>query len=196
MRDRRERTTENRGQGDSKTPFLRTAKECAYLAVFVAIVIAAQFALAAIPSVEAVTLLFVAYAYVFGVRRGTLAATAFSLLRMLLFGFQPHVLLLYLLYYNGLTALFGGLGKWIKSGKELRFLWLIILIACLCTATFSMLDNVITPLWFGFTARAAKAYFFASLPVMFPQIICTAVSVSALFIPLEKAFRFIKKGLR
>lgn len=180
-----------------KTPSaLRAAKECAYLAVFVALLIAAQFVLSFLPGVEIVTVLFIGYAFVFGVKRGMMAATAFSLLRMLLFGFQPNVLVLYLVYYNGLTALFGGVGRWVKAGKELRSLWWITLLACLCTISFSMLDNLITPLWYGFTARAAKAYFFASFSVMLPQVICTLLSVSLLFLPLQKTFGFIKKGLR
>ena len=172
----------------------RSGKECAYLAVFVALVIAAQLLLAAVPGVEVVTLLFVAYAFVFGVRRGMIAATAFSLLRMLVFGFSPTVLLLYLVYFNGLTALFGGLGRVVK--KPLRCLWWLVLVACVCTALFSVIDAILTPLWYAFSPRATQAYITATLPFMIPQIICTAVSVGVLFIPLQKAFFFIKKGLK
>ena len=191
-RNKREEGTD----GKQTPPVFRAAKESAYLAVFVALLIAAQFAFSFLPGLEIVTVLFIGYAFVFGVSRGMLAATAFSLLRMFLFGFQPNVLVLYLVYYNALTALFGGIGRRVKEGKELRSLWWIVLIACLCTASFSMLDNLITPLWYGFTARAAKAYFFASLSVMLPQVVCTLVSVGLLFLPLQKTFGLIKKGLR
>ena len=172
----------------------RSGKECAYLAVFVALVIAAQLLLASIPGVEVVTLLFVVYSFVFGVRRGMISATAFSLLRMLVFGFSPTVLILYLFYFNGLTAAFGGLGKVIK--KPLRWLWLLVLIACACTAIFNLTDAILTPLWYAFSARATQAYFLAMLPFMIPQIICTAVSVGVLFIPLQKTFAFIKRGVK
>lgn len=175
----------------AKITVKNTAKELAQLAVFVALVIAAQFALSFIPGVEIVTLLFVSYAFAFGIRRGMLAATAFSLLRQLLFGFFPNVLVLYLLYYNALAALFGFLGKRVE--KPLKNLWWIILLACLCTACFTMLDNIITPLWFRYTKKAARAHFIASLPVMFPQIVCTAVTVGGLFFPLYKAFCLIKR---
>lgn len=168
-----------------------TAREVARLAVFVALVIAAQLALAFVVGVEVVTLLFVTYAFTFGVRRGTLAATAFSLLRQLLFGFYPNVLLLYLTYYNGLTLCFGFLGGKVKN--PLKNLWWLTLTACLCTVCFTLLDDVITPLWYGYTAKAARAYRIASLNAMLPQVVCTGVTVGILFIPLYKAFCLIKR---
>ena len=84
-----------------------TAKECAYIAVFVALVISAQLVLSAIPGIEVVTVLFIAYAFTFGVVKGMFSATVFSLVRQLLFGVDLKVLVLYLIYYNFLTALFG-----------------------------------------------------------------------------------------
>lgn len=176
-----------------KQTAVRSGKECAYLALFVALVIAAQLVFAAVPGVEVVTVLFVAYAFVFGVRRGMLAATAFSLLRQLIFGFSPTVLILYLVYFNGLTALFGGIGK--KVEKPAHALWWLVLVACVCTACFSILDNILTPLWYSFSKRAAKAYVLASLPFMIPQIICTALSVGFLFLPLQKVFALVGKSV-
>ena len=107
----------------AKITVKNTAKELAQLAVFVALVIAAQFALSFIPGIEVVTLLFVSYAFAFGIRRGMLAVTAFSVLRQLLFGFFPNVLVLYLLYYNALAALFGFLGKRVERPLK-NLLWI------------------------------------------------------------------------
>ena len=180
-----------------------TAKECAYLAVFVALVIAAQLTFAAVAGVEFVTVLFVTYAFVFGWKRGMAAATVFSVLRQLLFGFYPTVFVLYIVYYNFLTLLFGFLGA--KLGKKLGgkidkktigILCILVCAACIATVCFTLFDNILTPLWYGWTPRARKAYFYASLPVLFPQVICTAVSVSVLFLPLRVAFSYIKRGLR
>lgn len=168
-----------------------TAKELAQLAVFVALVIAAQLALSFVPGVEVVTLLFVTYAFTFGVRRGMFAATAFSLLRQLVFGVYPTVLILYLVYYNGLTLCFGLLGGKVK--KPLKNLWWLTLTACVCTACFTLFDDVLTPLWYGYTQKAARAYFIASLPFMLPQVLCTGVTVGVLFFPLYKAFCLIKR---
>ncbi len=171
--------------------FARSAKESAYIAVFVALVIAVQFALSAVPGVELVTVLFVAYAFAQGVRRGMIAATAFTFLRQLIFGFYPIVFVLYIIYFNLLTLCFGFLGHKIKN--VLKFLPLLVIIACICTVCFTMIDNVLTPLWLGFDKRSTLLYFKASLPFMIPQVICTAISVTALFFPLYKAFGLIGK---
>lgn len=184
----------NRKERRGRKIAVRSAKECAYLAVFVALLIGAQLPLAAIPGVEIVTLLFVVYSFVFGICRGMLAATAFSMLRQFVFSFSPTVLVLYLVYYNFLTAVFGGFGHIVK--RPLVCLWWLTAAACVCTVCFTMIDNVITPWWLGFSDRARRAYFYASLSFMIPQVICTAVTVGLLFYPLQRVFRQIKKGLQ
>lgn len=172
---------------------VHSAKECAFLAVFVALVIAVQLCLAAIPGVELVTVLFLAYAYVMGAKRGIIAATVFTILRQLLFGFTPVVFCLYIVYFNSFTLLFGLLGK--KWKNNVRALPYLVVLACVCTACFTLLDNLLTPLWYAFTKRAFKVYFLASLSVMLPQILCTAISVFVLFIPLQKVFTQAKRSL-
>lgn len=170
-----------------------SAKECAYLAAFVALVIAAQIVFSFVPGVEIVTVSFVAYSFVMGARRGIVAATAFSLLRGFVFGFFPNVLVLYLLYFNLLVICFGLIGrKWRAGVKALPWLDLI---ACVCTVCFTLIDNVLTPLWYAYSAQAARAYFVASLPFIIPQVICTALSVALLLLPLTKVFSFVKKRL-
>jgi hypothetical protein len=165
-------------------------KDCAYIAVFVALTIAAQLCLSFIPGVEVVTVLFVTFSFAFGCRRGIVAATVFSLLRQLVFGFSPTVLVLYLVYYNLLALLFGFLGRQSKITPQ-KLVCLTIL-ACLCTICFTMMDNIITPLWYGYSKRALKIYFYASFSFMIPQVICTAVSVGILFLPLVKIFNVLK----
>ncbi len=170
------------------------AKECAYAATFTALLIAAQLCLAAIPSVEVVTPLFLSYAFAFGGRRGAVVGVAFSLLRQLVFGFFPSVLVLYLLYYPLTAALFGWLGG--KVRKPLPALWWLTGIACFCTFGFSLLDSVITPLWYRFTAQASWAYFLASLPIAGTQVVCTAATVALSFLPLTRALAIARKGLK
>ncbi len=178
---------DNMGQNSTKRKVRAIGKDCAYVAVFVSLTIAAQLCLSAIPGVEVVTVLFVAFAFAFGCRQGMIAATAFSLLRQLVFPFSPTVLILYLIYFNLLALLFGFLGRYIALKPK----WVPILtaIACLCTVGFTMLDNVITPLWMGYSGRLFKIYFLASFSFMIPQVICTAITVGILFLPLAKIFK-------
>ena len=171
----------------------RTAKECAYLAVFVALTIGAQLAFSAIPGIEVVTVLFVAYSFVFGARRGMLAAMAFSLLRQFVFGFFVNVLVLYLLYYNLLAFVFGMLGRGGKT--NVCALILLTALACVFTVFFTLTDNLLTAFWYGLSGNAARVYFSASIPVMVSQTVCTAVTVGVLFLPLQRVFSTIKKGM-
>ena len=59
--------------------------------------------------------------------------------------------------------------------------------AILCTALFTLLDDLLTPLFYAYSPRAMKAYFYASLPFLFGQTVCAGVSVGALFLPLTRA---------
>lgn len=177
----------------AKAVGVHSAKECAYLAAFVALVIVLQLVFAAVPGVELVTVSFIAYSFTFGIKRGCIAATAFALLRQLVFGFFATVLILYFVYFNLLSLLFGWMGKKVRA-KAKNLVWLV-LIACFCTAFFFLFDNLLTPLWYGYSPRATKAYVLASLPFMAPQIVCTAVSVSVLFLPMVKVFFAAKHTL-
>ena len=173
--------------------FKTTAKECAFMAVFVALLISSQFVLSAIPGIELVTILLVSYSCVMGYKRAMLCATAFSLLRQFIFGALPTVLILYLVYFNLLALAFGLIGKDIKI--NLKNLILTVIVACAFSALFTLLDDIITPLYNGYSFKATKIYFYASLPVMLSQVICTAISTTCLFIPLFKVFKGAKKSL-
>ena len=169
--------------------WVRSTHECAYFAVFLALVFASQFALSFVAGIEIVSLLFITYAYVFGIRRSVFASTAFSLLRNIFYGFYPQVLILYLIYYNVLSCVFGALGK-----RDYKLIFIII-ISIVCTIFFTLLDDVITPLYFSFTLQAAKAYFLASLVTMAIQCVCVGATVAVLFKPIKKVFRIAKKSL-
>ncbi len=68
-----------------------------------------------------------------------------------------------------------------EEGRKLLF---FTGICCLCTVCFSLLDDAITPLFYGYSAEAAYAYFVSSFLAMLPQTVCTFVSVAVLFDPL------------
>lgn len=242
-----------------KVKNLSPAKDIAYVAVMCALLIGGQYVFSFVAGVEIVTLLFVCFSCAFGVRRGVLCAVAFSLLRCFIFGFYPSVVVLYLVYYPLLAAIFGGLGHIGEDRFEKPPLWLAVAVnvlllgvaaacvfsaaldlikvsrvykvtvsvllwvisglsvalciafdslffldgngkgralktiafaavAAVCTITFTLLDDVITPLFMGFSRVQALAYFYASFTAMLPQTVCTVVTVGAFFLPLAKVF--------
>ena len=66
-------------------------------------------------------------------------------------------------------------------------------VAAAFTVSFTLLDDVISPLMLGYTRDAALAYFYASFTAMLPQVVCTAVTVSCMLLPVTAVFRRIKK---
>lgn len=247
---------------------LSPAKEAAYVAVASALLIGAQYVLSFIAGVEIVTILFVSFVSVFGIRPGVECAVVFSLLRCLLFGFSPTTLVLYLVYFPLLATVFGGLrrmGKrtfercslplvaavnlfllasaaaclavvctdvikvsrlwkttvtvllWVlfavfvalcltfdglaaakkifgRSAASAMRLLVLTAVAVLCTAVFTLLDDVITPLMLGYSRLTALTYFYASFTAMLPQCVCTAVTMITLFVPLTTALEQVVRS--
>ena len=175
-----------------KQSALRGVGYVAVVAVFTALLLAAQYALWFVKGVEAVTVLLLVFSYRFGVRCGVLSAIAFSLLRCLLFGFFPNVVLLYLIYYPLFAACFGGVGNALRRRADLKTQLLLTALAVLFTAFFTLLDDAVTPLFYGYTKEAALAYFLASLPTMAMQCACALLTVFLLFRPLMAVLRRVR----
>ena len=175
-----------------KQSALRGVGYVAVVAVFTALLLAAQYALWFVKGVEAVTVLLLVFSYRFGVRCGVLSAVAFSLLRCLLFGFFPNVVLLYLIYYPLFAACFGGVGNALRRRADLKTQLLLTALAVLFTAFFTLLDDAVTPLFYGYTKEAALAYFIASLPTMAMQCACALLTVFLLFRPLMAVLRRVR----
>lgn len=171
---------------------MSSAKKIVLPGVFTALLIGGQYVLSGISGIEIVTVLFLAFTYMCGIVQGLLVANAFSLLRCFIFGFTPSVIVLYLVYYNIFALVFGTIGKLFNREYSIKKHVIIILIAVIMTVLFTMLDNVITPLMYGFTAKATKVYFLASLYTVIPQMICTFVTVLIIFPGLLKAFKLVR----
>ena len=169
---------------------MRSTRFITVTALYTALLIGVQFALSGIAGVELVTVFFLAFCFSVGVKAGVTVAVCFSTIRCFLFGFYPSVIILYLVYYTGFALFFGFLGNRFDRTATFRaYLWSVILSTAF-TAIFTLLDDVITPLFYGFGLNATRAYFYSSLPFMLAQCICVAISVSVLFIPLCKALLF------
>ena len=167
----------------NKTKFIVRVAMC------VALLIGGQLALSAVSGIEIVTVMMLCFCYCYGIRHGIAVAITFSLLRCLVFGFQVNVIVLYLVYYNLFALLFGWLGKCFAGETSLSKTIIVTAIAVAATAMFTLLDDVITPLIFGFNQRAMMVYFVGSLYTMLPQLICTAVTVSICFHPLTRVIK-------
>lgn len=167
---------------------MRTTRFITITALFTALLIGVQFALSGVAGVELVTVFFLAFCFCAGIKAGVTVAITFSTIRCFLFGFYPSVIVLYLVYYVSFALFFGFLGN--KFGRKITVSGYIavLIFVCIFTACFSLLDDVITPIFYGFTLKSAIAYFYASLPFMLSQTICAFISVSVLFIPLIKIF--------
>ena len=159
------------------------------VAMCVALLIAGQLALSSVSGIEIVTVMLLCFCYCYGVRHGIAIATTFSLLRCFVFGFQINVIVLYLVYYNLFAIFFGWLGARFTGKNALLKTVIIVASAVVFTAMFTLLDDVITPLIYGFNENATRVYFYQSLTALIPQTVCAAVTVSLLFHPLTKVIQ-------
>lgn len=168
---------------------MNSAKKIILPGVFTALLIGGQLALSGISGIEVVTVLLLTFAYKYGIGQGLLVANSFSLLRCFIFGFIPNVILLYLIYYNTFVLVFGFIGKVFRHEYSIKKHIMVVVIAVIMTALFTMTDNILTPLMYGFTENATKAYFMTSLYTIVPQIICTFATVLILFPVLIKVLK-------
>lgn len=161
------------------------------VAMCVALLIAGQLVLSSVSGIEIVTVMLLCFCYCYGVRHGVAIATTFSLLRCFVFGFQINVIVLYLVYYNLFAIFFGWLGVRFTGKNALLRTVLVVASAVAFTVMFTLLDDVITPVMYGFNENATKVYFYQSLTAVIPQTVCAAVTVSICFHPLTKVIQKI-----
>ena len=169
------------------------AKEVAIIGTFLALLLASQFALSAAVGVEIVTVMFLAFCYCFGVKRGVILAYSFSSLRCVIFGFFPAVVILYFIYYPLFAVVIGAIGNSLRRKFSFKILLLLVAVSLVLTVCFTMLDNIITPLVFRFDLTTTQSYFVASTSVMLIQLISVAVSTAVLFPPLHHSLVSLRK---
>ena len=154
-----------------------------FTALYAAILITDQQVFSTIDGIELVTPLFLGFCYVFGTD-GYFLAVVFALLRCLVFGFSPAVILLYLLYYPAFCWNIIFVKRHLKQLKGLRLDLVLSLLAFADTILFTLLDDLITPLIHGFSKAVWLAYFMASLPVAISQSVLAFLSTGILILPL------------
>ena len=80
-----------------------------------------------------------------------------------------------------------------KNTERILKIITVTSIAAVCTICFTLLDDIITPLFWGYSRSVALAYFYSSFTAMLPQTICTIVTVTTLFEPLTAVFNRVIK---
>ena len=116
-----------------------------------------------------------------GVPVGALYRAKLSAMLWALFGIAAGLLVLYAV----LVLLGDRAGRGGRYGREAATL---AALAAVCTVCFTLLDDLITPLWYGYTRDAALAYFYTGFLAMIPQTVCVSLSVLLLFHPLKRVF--------
>ena len=86
----------------------------------------------------------------------------------------------------------GVVGKLLGRKISVKSVLIVLFTTLILTALFTLLDNVITPLFYAYSKESAKAYWALSLTALIPQEICVLLTVGALFAPLVKLFERIK----
>ena len=84
------------------------------------------------------------------------------------------------------------MGKRFKKELNLKIHIIIVLAAVFMTVFFTVLDDIISPLYYGLSLDATKAYAIASLTAVVPQVICTLVTVLLLLPVLIRVFSIMK----
>lgn len=155
------------------------------IALFVSLLLVAQVALSALNGIEIITVLLASFVFCYGIRMGVVSTNIFIVVRCIVFGFFPSVMILYAVYYNLFVVVFGLVRR--VPNKQNAYI-LSVICACLMTLAFTLLDDIVTPLYFGFGIETTKAYWLMSLTVIIPQEICTLVTMLTLFPVLTKTF--------
>ncbi len=152
--------------------------------------VAIQYVFSAVKGVELVTTFFFAFCFCFGSLCGIMVAVAFTLLRIMIFGFFPTTLILYLSYYPLFALVAGVMGKALKKNSSIKQVVFCSFVAVVMTVFFTALDDLITPLFFSYDQIAWKAYLIQSLPTCLIQCVCVALTMALLFLPLKKTFGY------
>lgn len=162
------------------------AKDLALISIYTAMLIGGQLIFSWIAGIEIVTVLLVTFCYSFGVKRSLILVNAFLWLRCIIFGFFPTVVILYIVYYNLFAIVFAIIGKMQKQRITVINVTIVVIFAALMTTLFTLFDDVITPLFYQFNEKAAKAYVISSLVPLGTQVLCSIITVALLFPLLEK----------
>ena len=168
------------------------AKTIAMVGIMAAAIEAVKLALAALPNIEAVTLLIAVFSYSFGAL-GLAATVVFVAIEPLIWGFGTWFIS-YLIYWPALSLLFILLGK-----LGVRRIVTVTIAALVMTALFGVLSSfvdvgIFSGSYENLLSRFA-IYYTRGVPFYLAQLITNLVLFPTLFKPLTKRAAIIRKKL-
>lgn len=125
-----------------------SVKDIVLIAILSATLTAGKLALSFVPNVEIVTLLFIVYASVFGLKKSLIISLIFSTTEILIYGFSTWLLGYYLIWPI-LVILTSILNKFIKS--EYGYAILGALFGYLFGFFFAIVESIFYGVTYGFT---------------------------------------------
>lgn len=173
-------------------------RDIATTAAFVAILIVSQVALSAINGIELITVLLASFVFCYGFRLGFAAVNSFILIRCAIYGFYPSIMLLYLTYYNLFVLVMGFIGNKSRHWLSRKAFAVSLIGVILLVAMFTVLDDIITPLYYSLNWAITKTYWAMSLTAVIPQEICAILTMIFIFPILVKTFTKLsyRKGVK
>lgn len=123
------------------------------------------------------------YFAIAGVPVSILYQKRISIMLWILFGITAAILCLFvvmLIFYRHIS----------------RELICVTTLAAFVTICFTLLDDIISPIIYGWPFEAAIGYFYTSFIAMIPQTICVTISVFLLFSPIIKIYKKMKRNIR
>ena len=174
-----------------KVKGIKAAKSVALIGIMSATIECAKLALAAIPNVEAVSLLIALYSYVFGIY-GVISTVVFVCIEPLIWGFNTWVAT-YLIYWPLLGLVFLLLGKFNVKNR-----FLIAGIAVFMTFFFGVLSSLVdigllTGFFDDFFVRFG-IYYARGIAFYAVHITSNAIIFLLLFLPFLKRLEKLARG--
>lgn len=153
------------------------AKDIALIGILSATITAGKLALAVVPNVEIVTLFFILYSIVFGVKKTILVSVIFSTTEIMIYGLNTWLLVYYFIW-PGLAIVASVIGKKVKS--EYGFAILAGVFGLAYGFIFAISESLFYGIGYGIT------YWVSGLPFDIVHGFSNFILVLLLFKPLKE----------
>ena len=172
---------------------MNATKRICLLAVLTATLTGGKTALALIPNIEIVTLLFIVYAFVFGWRNTIIVSVVFVVIEIFIWGFNLWWVILYLIYWPLLVTAAAVLPRKLGNGRLVA----AIAFGIAFTVFFGVLSTFIEIIFMGGVGSGFFWQFFgwrdiAGIPFFTAHIVSNAIILPVLVPVLYKTLQKLR----